>query len=144
MYFIRFIVDPSAQLQISTNTNEGIMGPIANPSPNSRMGTFAQPASKNHRIIVGVGNNQANVSGQPFQHPMSRPVSVQIPRQAQIQQRITQSPFSPQPQTPQSPHDQFPLSPATSGMEQFSRPASECSQPDPYLNVIVFYLFTYK
>lgn len=132
-------MDPSTQLQISTQANDGgMMGPMsANPSPNSRMnagGAFAQPATKNHRIIV-TGQQQNVVGGQPFQHPMSRPVSVQIPsRQAQMQQRIGQSPFSPQPQTPQSPHDQFPLSPAN-GMDQFSRPPSECSQPDPYLNV---------
>lgn len=75
-----------------------------------------------------------------FRNVQQRTVSVQIPRQGQIQQRIVQSPFSPQSQAPQSPHNQFPLSPATSSHDQFSRPSSECSQ-DPYLNVSVFRLF---
>lgn len=120
-----------SQLQVSTNSNDGMNGSIASLSPNAaRMGgTFTPPHIKNHRIVVGLSGNQS------FQHPMQRPVSVQIPRQAQIQQRMMQSPFSPQSQTPQSPHDQFPLSPATPSHDQFSRPASECSQPDPYLNV---------
>lgn len=120
----------ASQLQVSTNSNDGMNGSIASLSPNAaRMGTFTPPHIKNHRVVVGLAGNQS------FQHPMQRPVSVQIPRQAQIQQRMMQSPFSPQSQTPQSPHDQFPLSPATPSHDQFSRPASECSQPDPYLNV---------
>lgn len=124
-------IDPSTQLQISTNSND-MMGPMASPSPNSR-NQFAAPASKN-RIIVGLPNTQNNPVA--FQHPsMSRPVSVQIPRPGQIQQRMNQSPFSPQSQTPQSPHDQFPLSPAQTSIDPFSRPPSENSQQDPYLNV---------
>lgn len=119
-------------LHISTSGNDSINGSMANLSPNARMGTFTPPQTKNHRVVVG------HVGQPTFQHPMQRPVSVQIPRQAQIQQqRILASPFSPQ--TPQSPHDQFPLSPATSTHEQFSRPASECSQSDPYLNVSIFF-----
>lgn len=111
---------------------------LANLSPNSRIaGQFPTAHQKppqqqqQHRMVVGMptGNQQ-------FQLPMSRGVSVQIPRQQGGQHRIVQSPFSPQSQTPQSPHDQFPLSPATSSHDQFSRPASECSQ-DPYLNVSV-------
>lgn len=124
-------IDPSTQLQISTNSND-MMGPMASPSPNSR-NQFAAPASKN-RIVVGLPNTQNNPVA--FQHPsMSRPVSVQIPRPGQIQQRMNQSPFSPQSQTPQSPHDQFPLSPAQTSIDPFSRPPSENSQQDPYLNV---------
>lgn len=124
-------IDPSTQLQISTNSND-MMGPMASPSPNSR-NQFAAPASKN-RIIVGLPNTQNNPVA--FQHPsMSRPVSVQIPRAGQLHQRINQSPFSPQSQTPQSPHDQFPLSPAQTSIDPFSRPPSENSQQDPYLNV---------
>lgn len=120
---------PPNSLHISTNANDSLNGTIASLSPNARVGTFTPPHTKNHRVVAGH-------AGQPtFQHPMQRPVSVQIPRQAQIQQRMMQSPFSPQ--TPQSPHDQFPLSPATSNHEPFSRPASECSQ-DPYLNVSRF------
>lgn len=118
--------------------------PMASPSPNSRGsgGSFNSPSTKNRVIVGGPGQNIA-----AFQHPvaMSRPVSVQIPRPGQIAQRITQSPYSPQ--TPQSPHDQFPLSPATQpGVDPFSRPPSENSQQDPYVNVrhsILFYfLFT--
>lgn len=131
--------DPSNPMQMGVGGGDGMMGQMPNASPNQRAGTFAQPAQKNHRLVAG--GQQSNVGGQQFQHPMSRPVSVQIPRQPQqMQQRITQSPFSPQPRTPQSPHDQYPLSPANSGMDQFSRPASECSQPDPYLNVSIFLL----
>lgn len=111
---------------------------MADLSPNSRIaGQFpaGQQQKPHQRIVVGMptGNQQ-------FQLPMSRAVSVQIapginqlPRQ-QSQHRIIQSPFSPQSQTPQSPHDQYPSSPATSTHDQFSRPASECSQ-DTYLNV---------
>lgn len=110
-----------------------MMGPMASPSPNSR-NQFAAPASKNRIIVGGLPNTQNNPVA--FQHPsMSRPVSVQIPRPGQIQQRINQSPFSPQSQTPQSPHDQFPLSPAQTSIDPFSRPPSENSQQDPYLNV---------
>lgn len=126
-------IDPSTQLQISTNSND-MMGPMASPSPNSSRNQFAAPASKNQRIIVGLPNAQNNPGA--FQHPsMSRPVSVQIPRPGQIPQRMNQSPFSPQSQTPQSPHDQFPLSPAQTSIDPFSRPPSENSQQDPYLNV---------
>lgn len=140
--FLKFCytVDPSTQLQISTNCNDGL-GPMASPSPNSRSaGQFVQPSSK-ARIIVGLQGPQQNQAN--FQHPaMSRPVSVQIPRQGQMQQRaLGQSPFSPQSQPPQSPHEQFPLSPATqNGIDPFSRPPSENSQQDPYLNVSFVYL----
>lgn len=123
----------TGQLQISTNSNDGMSAPMASPSPNSRMAPFSPVQAKNQRI--NIVTNQPNLPNQTFHHPMQRPVSVQIPRQVPLQQRVTQSPFSPQSQTPQSPHDQFPLSPATSNHEPFSRPASECSQPDPYLNV---------
>ena len=142
-----FEIDPSTQLQISTNSND-LMGPMASPSPNSRQaGPFAQPVTKN-RVIVGGPQSQQQNPG--FQHPaMARgQVSVQIPRTGQqIQSRVNQSPFSPQ--TPQSPHDQFPLSPAPqpgSGLDPFSRPPSENSQQDPYLNVIfcVFYFPFYN
>lgn len=108
---------------------------MASPSPNSRMAAANPSQAKNQRVGMNIVANQQNLPNQPFHHSMQRPVSVQIPRQGPMQQRITQSPFSPQSQTPQSPHDQFPLSPATSNHEPFSRPASECSQPDPYLNV---------
>lgn len=112
------------------------MGPMASPSPNSRStGQFVQPSSK-ARLIVGLPGSQQNPTS--FQHPaMSRPVSVQIPRQGQMQQRqMGTSPFSPQSQPPQSPHEQYPLSPApNNGNDPFSRPPSENSQQDPYLNV---------
>lgn len=112
---------------LTAPSNETINSPNANLSPNSRAVTFTSPQSKNHRVPFGH-------AGQPtFQHPMQRPVSVQIPRQVQIQQRILQSPFS-----PQSPHDQLPLSPVTSSHDQFSRSASECSQSDTYLNVSIW------
>lgn len=93
---------------------------------------FAPTHQKTHRMVVTMPPNN-----NPFQLPQQRSVSVQIPRQhtAQIQQRIVQSPFSPQSQTPQSPHNQFPLSPATN-TDQYSRPSPECSQ-DPYLNVSI-------
>lgn len=123
--FMIYIVDPSTQLQISTNSNDSI-GPMASPSPNSRSaGQFIQPSSK-ARLIVGLPGSQQNPTG--FQHPaMSR----------QMQQRqMGQSPFSPQSQPPQSPHEQYPLSPApNNGIDPFSRPPSENSQQDPYLNV---------
>lgn len=107
--------------------------------------TGTQVSSKN-RIVVPVQQSLPQQQSQTFQHStnspnnvsagVSRPVSIQTPRPTQqIQPRITQSPFSPGPQTPQSPHDQLSLSPANSGIDQFSRPGSECSQPDPYLNV---------
>lgn len=155
-------LDPSIQqLQISTNAgNNDMIGPLASPSPNSRPGSgqFASPIVKGGRIIAGTTNAQQQQQQQMqqqqsspqqtaggFQHPqMSRPVSVQIPRPGQLQQRMGQSPFSPQ--TPQSPHDQFPLSPAqlggqTAGVsvnDPFSRPPSENSQQDSYINVSLF------
>lgn len=55
-----------------------------------------------------------------FQHP-GRPVSAQLQRQ-QSQQRLNQSPFSPQATTPQSPHEAFPGSPSNDG---FVRPPAE-------------------
>lgn len=146
---------------------------------------FAAPApAKGGRILINTGGNVGNVTnvqqqqiqvvpgsgsggsspivgGGQFQHPqMSRPVSVQIPRNVvgqpqqmlqQQQQRLGQSPFSPQ--TPLSPLDQqFPLSPAPQQQQQqqqiglggtmvvdsFARPPSENSQQDSFLNVSVF------
>lgn len=153
-------LDPSTQqLQISTNSGNGndMVGPLASPSPNSRSGQsgqFAAPIVKGGRMIGGPITQQQQQMQQQnspqqlaggFQHPqMSRPVSVQIPRPGQLQQRMGQSPFSPQ--TPQSPHDQFPLSPAqiggqTSGVsvnDPFSRPPSENSQQDQFINVSVY------
>lgn len=55
-----------------------------------------------------------------FQLP-GRPVSTQLQRQ-QSQQRMNQSPFSPQATTPQSPHDVFPGSPSN---EPFTRPPED-------------------
>lgn len=158
-------MDPATQqLQISTNPgNSDMIGPMASPSPNSVRsggGQFAAPIVKGGRIMIGPNSQQQQQQQQQmqhqtspqqmvggFQHPqMSRPVSVQIPRPGQLQQRMGQSPFSPQ--TPQSPHDQFPLSPAQLGVQAtgvsvndpFSRPPSENSQQDAYINVSRSYM----
>lgn len=88
------------------------MSPVASPSPNSR-NQFVAPANKGRMMM----NPQSPSSG--FQHP-GRPVSTQLQRQ-QSQQRMNQSPFSPQ-MTPQSPHDAFPGSPSSDG---FARPNSD-------------------
>lgn len=113
---IKFIfpkVDPNVQLQISTSLNDGSMSPVASPSPNSR-NQFIAPVNKGRMMM----NPQSPSSS--FQHP-GRPVLAQLQRQ-QSQQRMNQSPFSPQATTPQSPHDVFPGSPSNEG---FARPASE-------------------
>jgi [histone H3]-lysine4 N-trimethyltransferase MLL3 len=107
-----FQTDPNVQLQISTSLNDGSMSPVASPSPNSR-NQFVAPANKGRMMM----NPQSPSSG--FQHP-GRPVSTQLQRQ-QSQQRMNQSPFSPQ-MTPQSPHDAFPGSPSSDG---FARPNSD-------------------
>lgn len=148
----------SFSVDLHVATNQDMMGGVGlMASPNSRPG-FIAPASKNRVIIAGAGAVVGQTPQSPlpmspaqqqqpgFQHPsMSRPVSVQIPRPGQLQQQRMQSPFSPQQQhPPQSPHDQFPLSPATQANngDPFSRPSSENSQQDPYLNVCnSFYSF---
>lgn len=102
--------DPNVQLQISTTMNDGSMSPVASPSPNSR-NQFVAPSNKGRMMM----NPQSPSSN--FQHP-GRPVSTQLQRQ-QSQNRMNQSPFSPQASTPQSPHDAFPGSPSS---EIFARP----------------------
>lgn len=92
------------------------MSPVASPSPNSR-NQFIAPSNKGRLMM----NPQSPSSS--FQHP-GRPVSTQLQRQ-QSQQRMNQSPFSPQASTPQSPHDVFPGSPSNEG---FARPPSEEQQ----------------
>lgn len=116
------------QLQISTNsTNNFSIGPVASPSPNSRNTAFIAPPTKG-RIN---GPSQSPTSFHMHNLP-SRPVSVQIPRGKQLQP--LNSPFSPQAHTPLSPLDQgFPSSPANQNIETFSRPSSENSQPDIYI-----------
>lgn len=114
-YAISF-ADPNVQLQISTSLNDGSMSPVASPSPNSR-NQFIAPTNKGRLMM----NPQSPSSS--FQHP-GRPVSTQLQRQ-QSQQRMNQSPFSPQASTPQSPHDVFPGSPSNDG---FARPPSEEQQ----------------
>lgn len=104
------MTDPNVQLQISTTLNDGSMSP-ASPSPNSR-NQFVPPSNKGRMMM-----NPQSPSSNNFQHP-GRPVSTQLQRQPS-QQRMNQSPFSPQATTPQSPHDAFPGSPSN---ESFARP----------------------
>lgn len=107
-FYYTLATDPNIQLQISTTMNDGSMSPVASPSPNSR-NQFVPPSNKGRMMM----NPQSPSSS--FQHP-GRPVLAQIQRQ-QSQNRMTQSPFSPQ-ATPQSPHDVFPGSPSN---ESFAR-----------------------
>lgn len=110
------VTDPNIQLQISTNMNDASISPVASPSPNSR-NQFIPPSNKGRMMM----NPQSPSSS--FQHP-GRPVSTQLQRQ-QSQQRMNQSPFSPQTSTPQSPHEVFPGSPSS---EVFARPPSDEQQ----------------
>jgi hypothetical protein len=96
------------QLQISTSLNDGSMSPVASPSPNSR-NQFIAPPNKG-RMMMGPGPQQ--------QMGVRQVVPPQLQRQ-QSQQRMGQSPFSPQANTPQSPNDLFPGSPSGDG---FNRP----------------------
>lgn len=83
-----------------------------------------------------------------FQHPgmLARPGTVQISRGGQIQQTLNQSPFSPQSQTPLSPLDQgYPGSPATqNNIDPFSRPSSENSQPDSFVQHVRIFFYILK
>ena len=92
------------------------MSPVASPSPNSR-NQFVAPSNKGRMMM----NPQSPSSN--FQLP-GRPVSTQLQRQ-QSQNRMNQSPFSPQATTPQSPHDAFPGSPSS---EIFARPPMDEQQ----------------
>lgn len=85
------------------------MSPVASPSPNSRNQFVVPPG----RLMM---NPQSPSSS--FHHP-GRPVSTQLQRQ-NSQQRMNQSPFS-----PQSPHDVFPESPSG---EIFARPQTDEQQ----------------
>lgn len=129
-------------MQMAGNNNNNNNNSAPNTCPTNIANQFQAQHQKTHRMVVGMPAGQ-----QQFQLPQQRAVSVQLPRQAQIQQRIVQGQFtqiqdisnknfplqSVELQTPPSPHNQFPLSPATSTHDQFSRPSSECSQ-DPYMN----------
>lgn len=125
----KIFVDPTMQLQISTNPNNNFsIAPVASPSPNSRNTPFITPPTKGRNS----GPSQSPTSFHMHNLP-PRPVSVQIPRGQQLQQPLN-SPFSPQTHTPLSPLDQaFPGSPANQSIETFSRPNSENSQPDVYI-----------
>lgn len=102
------VQDQNMPLQISTGDS---MSPIASPSPNSR-NQFVMPGSKN-RVLI---NNPHSPSAVGFSHPSvnNRQVPVHLQQQRQMQQqKLNQSPFSPQSQTtPQSPNDLFPNSPS--------------------------------
>lgn len=148
------VESPTNQMQMAGNNNtcnNNNNNPVPNACQTNIGNQFQAQHQKTHRMVVGM----PSAGQQQFQLPQQRAVSVQLPqRQAQIQQRIVQGQFtqiqqiqqiqqdfsnknfplqSVELQTPPSPHNQFPLSPATSTHDQFSRPSSECSQ-DPYMN----------
>lgn len=111
------------------------MGTMASPSPTSRA-QFVSPVNKNRMVPLGQNPPSSPVSN--FQHPAlsNRPLQVQMQQQRQLssQQRLNQSPFSPQSQPPQSPHDMLPGSPASqTGLDPFARPPSE-GMPDSYIH----------